>query len=235
MAYQRKEPPDLQLTIHRGQYVSFSLQLAALTDRVPLLDAGVVVLGQVFWGLVAFRWLARAVAIVAGVLVLGSANLHAQGVATQAVNLTATVDDYLLIDSSPAGITRAATVAVNGGVVTPGSITVSGSQSSVISTSNVRLQLKSVSGGLTNASPQTGAPFANKVHYTASATYNDVTEVLDTSTATPGVPTSGKVIAAAKTSQPLQLSVNVAGMPPGKYLSSGDFNDTLIVTLTPVP
>jgi hypothetical protein len=191
--------------------------------------------GQVSLGFAVFCGVVRVVAFVAALLILGSANLHAQGVATQAANLTATVEDYLLIDNAPTGLGRTGSVAVNGGLVTPGSITLSGSQSSVISTSNVRLQLKSASGGLTNATPQTGAPFANKVHYTASATYNGVTEVLDTSTAMPGVPTSGKVIAAAKTSQPLQLSVNVAGMPPGKYLSSGDFNDTLIVTLTPAP
>ena len=62
----------------------------------------------------------RKIARVAVFIGLFSGAAHAQGVATQNVNLQATVGGYCTIDGGPTGIVRSATVPVANGVVTPG-------------------------------------------------------------------------------------------------------------------
>src|SRR5262245_47116332 len=117
---------------------------------------------------------------------------HAQGVATQNVNLTATVGGYCTIDGSSTGIQRSATVPVANGVVTPGNLPLGGTSGQVICTSNATIQLTSMSGGLTNSGAgAVTTPFTNKIHYTATASYNGKTEQIDTSTATAGTATNG--------------------------------------------
>jgi hypothetical protein len=160
---------------------------------------------------------------------------QAQGVATQSVNLTATVGGYCTIDGSATGSARIATVNVANGVVTPGNVTIQGGNGNVICTSNAKIQLTSTSGGLTN-SVSALDPFVNKIHYTATASYNGATESINTSTATAGTPTTGQTTTAGpQTGSPLQLTVNVTATPTGKYLANGTFSDTLVVTLSPSP
>src|SRR4051794_36799978 len=129
--------------------------------------------------------------VFAAFLVGLSWSAQAQGVATQSVNLTATVGGYCTIDGSTTGSARTATVNVANGVVTPGNVTIQGSNGSVICTSNAKIQLTSTSGGLTN-SVSASDPFVNKIHYTATASYNGATETINTSTATGGTPTTGQ-------------------------------------------
>ena len=160
---------------------------------------------------------------------------HAQGVATQSVNLTATVGGYCTIDGTATGTVRSATVPVANGVVTPGNLTIGGTSGSVICTSNAKIQLTSVKAGLTN-SVAAANPFVNKIHYTATASYNGTTETINTTTATPNAPTAGTTTAAgAQTNMPLNLAINITATPSGKYLANGTFDDTLIVTLSPAP
>ena len=176
----------------------------------------------------------RKIAMVAVFVGLFSGAAHAQGVATQNVNLTANVGGYCTIDGGPTGTLRTATVPVANGVVTPGNLTIGGTSGLVICTLNARIQLTSTNAGLIN--PATVAsPFINKIHYTATASYNGATETINTTTAAAGVATSGAVTTAGgKTNFPLDLTVNIAATPPGSYLANGTYSDRLIVTLSPM-
>lgn len=174
-------------------------------------------------------------AATAAVLGLFSGAAHAQGVATQNVNLTATVGGYCTIDGAATGTVRSATVPVANGVVTPGNLTIGGTSGSVICTSNAKVQLTTTNAGLTN-SVAAADPFVNKIHYTATATYNGTTETINTATATAGAPTAGTTTTAgAQTGSPLDLAVNITPTPSGKFLANGTFTDTLVVTLSPQP
>ena len=160
---------------------------------------------------------------------------HAQGVATQSVNLTATVGGYCTVDGVATGTVRSATVSVANGVVTPGNLTIGGTSGLVICTSNAKIQLTSVKAGLTN-SVAAADPFINKIHYTATASYNGTTETINTTTATPNTPTTGTTTTGGvQTNMPLNLAINITATPSGKFLANGTFDDTLIVTLSPAP
>ena len=91
------------------------------------------------------------------------------------------------------------------------------------------------SSGMTN-SVAAADPFVNKIHYTATASYSGTTETINTATATANTPTAGTITGGGpQTSTPLVLAVNITATPSGKYLANGTFDDTLIVTLSPVP
>ena len=173
------------------------------------------------------------------VALVGTATVAAaQGVATQNVNLSATVNGYCTIDGASNGTTRNATIATaNGKVSSPGNLALSGTNSTVICTSNARIQLTTLSGGVTNPNTPTDSNYVNKIHYTATATYNGATETLTTTdTTTPGFTTAGAVTTAgAQTGPPLQLAVSIAATPPTKFLLNGSYADTITVTLTPTP
>ena len=97
------------------------------------------------------------------------------------------------------------------------------------------IQLTSTNAGLTN-SVTVADPFVNKIHYTATASYNGTSETINTTTAIAGTPTAGHTTTLGpQTNQALVLAVNIQATPPGKHLANGTFNDTLIVTLTPMP
>ena len=177
----------------------------------------------------------RKLMMIAAVLGLFSGAAQSQGVATQSVNLTATVGGYCTIDGAATGAVRSATVPVANGVVTPGNLPIGGTSGSVICTSNAKIQLTSVKAGLTN-SVAAADPFVNKIHYTATASYSGTTETINTATATANTPTAGTITGGGpQTSTPLVLAVNITATPSGKYLANGTFDDTLIVTLSPVP
>src|SRR5436190_11336390 len=108
----------------------------------------------------------RKIAMVAVFVGLFSGAAHAQGVATQNVNLTATVGGYCTIDGGPTGTLRSATVPVASGVVTSGPLPIGGTSGQVICTLNAKIQLTSTNKGLTNPAAVV-APFTNKIHYTA--------------------------------------------------------------------
>lgn len=174
-------------------------------------------------------------AATAAVLGLCSGAAHAQGVATQNVNLTATVGGYCTIDGASTGTVRSATVPVANGVVTPGNLTIGGSSGSVICTDNARIQLRTTSKGLTNPAAAAGV-FVNKIHYTATANYNGATETINTEAATAGVDTAGVLTAGGpQTNQPLTLAIDITATPSGKFLANGTYTDTLVVTLSPNP
>jgi hypothetical protein len=163
---------------------------------------------------------------------------QAQTVATQAVSLGATVNGYCTIDGGSTGTVRSATVTTaNGKVANPGSLTVGGASGNVICTSNAKIQLTTAAGGLTNGPTPTDTNYTNKIHYTMTATYNGKTETLTTTDATtPGTTTTGTdTVGGAQTNVPLALSLSIAATPTGKFLVNGTFNDTVTVTLTPVP
>ena len=90
----------------------------------------------------------RKIAMAAVFVGLLSGAAHAQGVATQNVNLTATVGGYCTIDGGPTGIVRNATVPVANGVVTSGNLPIGGASGQVICTLNARIQLTSANAGL---------------------------------------------------------------------------------------
>jgi hypothetical protein len=175
-------------------------------------------------------------AVAALVAMAGAA--QAQGVATQNVNLSATVNGYCTIDGASTGSTRSATITTaNGRVASPGALTLGGNNGSVICTSNARIQLTTASGGLSNPTPPPDGNYVNKIHYTATASYNGATETLTTTDATTaGFQTIGAVTTAgAQTNSPLALAVNVAATPANKFLVNGSYADTITVTLTPSP
>jgi hypothetical protein len=177
----------------------------------------------------------RKLMMIAAVLGLFSGAAQAQGVATQNVNLTATVGGYCTIDGAATGTVRSATVPVGNGVVTPGNLTIGGSNGSVICTDNARIQLRTNSKGLTNSAAATGV-FVNKIHYTATADYNGATATINTETATAGVDTTAVLTTGgAQTNQPLTLAITITATPIGKYLVNGSYADTLVVTLSPQP
>lgn len=177
----------------------------------------------------------RKLMVISAVFGLCSGAAQAQGVATQSVNLTATVGGYCTIDGASTGTVRSATVPVANGVVTPGNLTIGGSNGSVICTDNARIQLRTTSKGLTTAADASGV-FVNKIHYTATANYNGTTETINTETATAGVDTTGVLTTSgAQTNQPLTLAINITATPSGKFLVNGTYTDTLIVTLSPQP
>ena len=177
----------------------------------------------------------RKIAMAAVFVGLLSGAAHAQGVATQNVNLTATVGGYCTIDGGPTGTLRSATVPVANGVVTPGNLPIGGTSGSVICTLNAKIQLTSANAGLTN-SATVAAPFINKIHYTATASYNGATETINTATAAAGVATAGQTTTAGgKTNFPLALAVSITQTPLGSYLANGTYSDTLMVTLSPMP
>lgn len=176
----------------------------------------------------------RKIAMAAVFVGMFSGSAHAQGVATQNVNLTANVGGYCTIDGGPTGTVRSGNVPVANGVVTPGSLSI-GADSKVICTGNAMIQLTSTNAGLTN-SVTVADPFVNKIHYTATASYNGTSETINTTTAIAGTPTAGHTTTLGpQTNQDLVLAVNIQATPPGKHLANGTFNDTLIVTLTPMP
>lgn len=180
----------------------------------------------------------RKVLMAAAALLVMAGWAEAQGVATQNVNLTANVGGYCTVDGTATGTVRSAVVPTSNGKVAGGSLTLSGASGKVICTTNAKIQLKTASGGLTNGpTPPTDVNFTNKVHYTATASYNGKTEQLTTTDATtPGTTTPGTdTVAGAQTNQDLVLAVTVAATPAGKFLVSGSYSDTLTVTLTPVP
>jgi len=177
----------------------------------------------------------RKLMMIAAVLGLSSGAAQAQGVATQNVNLTANVGGYCTIDGAATGTVRSATVPVANGRVTPGNLTIGGTSGQVICTSNATIQLTSTNAGLTNPAAATD-PFVNKIHYTATATYNGKIETINTASMAPGTPTAGTTTTAgAQTNMPLDLAVNIQATPALKYLANGTFSDTLIVTLSPQP
>lgn len=180
----------------------------------------------------------RKLIMIAGVLAFSASAAQAQGVATQQVSLTANVGGYCTIDSASTGTARSANVlTANGKVATPGPLAILGTSGNVICTSNAKIQLTTAAGGLTNGPTPSDTNFTNKIHYTATASYNGKTETLTTTDATaPGFTTTGvDTLAGAQTNVPLNLTLNVAGTPTGKFLVNGPYADTLTVTLTPVP
>jgi hypothetical protein len=177
----------------------------------------------------------RKIARVAVLVGLFSGAAHAQGVATQNVNLTATVGGYCTIDGGPTGTLRSATVPVTNGVVTSGPLALGGTSGQVICTLNAKIQLTSANAGLTN-SVTVADPFINKIDYTATASYNGAIESINTTSASAGVATLGAVTSAGgRTNFPLDLAVNITPTPNGKYLANGTYSDTLTVTLSPMP
>jgi hypothetical protein len=179
----------------------------------------------------------RKILMAAAVLLVMAGRAEAQGVATQNVNLTANVGGYCTVDGTATGTVRSAVVPTSNGKVAGGSLTLSGASGKVICTTNAKIQLKTASGGLTNGPNPSDANFTNKVHYTATASYNGKTEQLITTDATtPGFTTVGTdTVGGPQTNQDLVLAVTVAPTPAGKFLVSGAYSDTLTVTLTPVP
>jgi hypothetical protein len=86
-----------------------------------------------------------------------------------------------LIDGAANSTTRTATVLTsNGTVATPGPLALwPATRSKMICTSNAKIRLTTARGGLTNGTSPTDAHYANKIHYTARATYNGTTETDD--------------------------------------------------------
>lgn len=171
----------------------------------------------------------------AAVLVATATSALAQ-TATQDVNLSATVAGFCTIDGSNTGAARSATVTpTTNGQVAAGSVTITGSDSPVVCNQNTRIQLRSAQAGLTGPGSPTGS-FINKIHYTATATANAVTESINTTSATANVFTSpGTSSTAGAFSGVLALSISTLATPSGSYLLPGSYSDTLTVQLTPVP
>jgi hypothetical protein len=177
----------------------------------------------------------RKVLMAAAALVAMAGAAHAQGVATQQVNLTATVGGYCTIDSGATGTARSATVTPVNGKVSAGSLNVTGTPGNVICTSNAKIQLTTASGGMTNGTAPADTNYTNKIHYTARATYNGITETLTTTdTTTAGFQTTGtNTTLGAKTNVPLDITVETIATPVGKFLVNGTYTDTITVTLSP--
>jgi len=111
----------------------------------------------------------------------------------------------------------------------------SGSSGVVVCTENAKIQLTTTNGGLVGPSSAT-APFIKRIDYSASATYNGVTEALNTSGRAAGFQTTGtSSTAGAQSGASLVVSVTSNATPAGNYLVPGSYVDTLVITLTPVP
>jgi opacity protein-like surface antigen len=175
----------------------------------------------------------RKIMMAAAALVAMAGTAQAQG-ATQQVNLTANVGGYCTIDGGASGTVRSGTVSTSSGKATAGALTLTGGSGNVICTSNATIQLTTANGGLTNGPTPADTNYTNKIHYTATATYNGVTETLTTTDATvAGFTTAGSPTLGAQTNVPLALAVNVAATPANKFLVGGSYSDTITVRLIP--
>jgi hypothetical protein len=180
----------------------------------------------------------RNVVMAAATLVAMAGAAEAQGAgATQAINLSAHVAHYCVIDGAASSTSRTVTVTMsNGKVAAPGPLALSpAGRSKVICTSNARIQLTTARGGLTNGTTPADANYTNKIHYTAKATYNGTTETLTTTDGTAaGFTTNGTTtVGGAQTNVDLDIAVDVLPTPNGKVLAGGTYTDTITVTLTP--
>ena len=170
-------------------------------------------------------------------LALSSGVAWGQGVATQSVTLSANVNGYCSIDDSATGTVREATVTTeNGKVKNPDTaLSLSVGTSKVVCTGNAKIQLTTTSGGLTSGTTAPPNGYTNKIHYTATATYNGKTETLTTTDSTAaGTTTLGAITTAGpQTNMDLIIVVTPTATPANKALINGLYGDTLTITLTP--
>lgn len=162
----------------------------------------------------------------------------AQGAATQQINLTANVGGYCTINGTSTAAPRSSTVTTANGRVAAGVLTLSGVNGQVICTQNAKIQLSTLSGGMTNSgTPPNTTDYTNKIHYTVTASYNGVTDTLTTTDSTgANFTTLGTTSTLGpQTNQPLALEVSTLATPANKFLFSGAYTDTITVTLSPNP
>lgn len=178
---------------------------------------------------------ARNASAAIAVLFLATGPAHAQ-TATQDINITATVARACTINNVATGTPGSATIPVSAaGAVDTTPITPTGSPfANVACNAPSNLQLTSQSGGVVNATAP-GAGFTNIIDYSASATWNSVTANVDTAT------TAGAAGAEAGTAVPVatagsgNLTVSITPQANAQPLITGNYADTLRVTLTPQP
>lgn len=146
-------------------------------------------------------------------------------VATQNINLDATVADYCTIDGAASALDQDRTIAVNTGIVATAALTAVDILDVVCSKAS-NVTLASDNTGLTG--PAVLAGFQNFIDYTAVATFGDATATLDTSSGPTAFGTT--TVAASGT-----LTVNITPQANTLPMAPGDYDDVLVVTLTPLP
>lgn len=166
-------------------------------------------------------------------LALSSGVAWGQGTATQTVSLTASVGGYCTINNSPTGTLISQPIVVtngkaSGAVLDPISIT------GVTCTAQPKIRLTNTKGGLTGPSlPVTPGSFVNKIHYSATVTYHDVSSTVNTSTNSNTPAASAASAAGIQTNSTITLQVNPVATNSTNLLVNGDYDDTLIITLGP--
>lgn len=170
---------------------------------------------------------------------LSSGAAHAQS-ATQRIELNAFVDTYCNIGNSVLPTARIGTIPVVSQRVSAGLVTIGSTQDTVACSTNATITLTSANAGLSNpslAATNPSAAFANKIHYSAEATYNGQNVRIDTSTSSTGpvTATSLPTIGGAQTAGTLGITVTAAATEATKLLVGGSYNDLLTVTITPTP
>ena len=175
----------------------------------------------------------RQFASVAAFALVGASAAQAQ-TATQDINITATVTKACTINNVATGAAGSAIIPVSlAGAVNTAAITPTGAPfANVACNAASFLQLSSLSGGVVNG----GAPgpgFTNIIDYTATATWNSVTATLNTLTnpLATGIETGTQQSVATANSG--NLTVSITPQTPSLPLITGNYADTLRITLTP--
>ena len=175
-------------------------------------------------------------AVAAAMAMMGAGGAFAQS-ATQNINLSATVAGFCTIDGLASGATRSGTVpasSIVNGQATSASVSI-GSDSPAVCNTNTLIQIKSQKNGLTSATAASGS-FTNKIHYTATATFNGATDTYNTATpsASAGVFDTGTSTTSGAASGNLAIAVTTQSTTAGSYLvAATDYSDVLTVQLTP--
>lgn len=175
------------------------------------------------------------IAVAAGILLglLTWSKVSAQ-VATQDINITATVAGMCTIDGLSSGTVANVVIPTPNATVDVTPITLSGGTfANVVCNGPSTLLLTSLNGGVLNPVPAAGLD--NVINYLAAATWNSVTASVNTST-NPAASLGGSeagtpaLVASAGSGG---LSVTITPTANGQPLAIGNYSDTLRVTLTP--
>lgn len=165
--------------------------------------------------------------------------------AQQSVKLEAVVGSYCTIAgvSSPTSAGVVAVPLTDGIRAAGGALQNLPTIGTAFCTANAVITLTSSNGGLLNpggaaAATPVGSNFANKIHYSATATYSDASVTMSTvgsSATTASVVSNESSLSAggALSGATIGLTVTVAATSSTVVLAGGTYEDTLTVRLTP--
>jgi hypothetical protein len=172
--------------------------------------------------------MSRRILAAGSILIASLGAAHAQS--SQSITINANVGASCTLGTFSQGTF---TIVPNGGTVAPLNTPLQAT-AQVTCNQNANVKLTSSNTGLSNTTTSAlGTGYVNKIHYNAQASYNGITEALNTTAGPTSAGTS--TTAGAVTNGMLTLAVNPIATDSGNVLVAGSYTDTLTVALTPVP